>query len=489
MIEATPHEVSGRAGARARISGAREGSRYDETLDEFFLASRSLRAGSVVTLLLSTSFGVNAVLYATWLGYLMGIWAFAIQIAWSLSFLLIARFAGTVSAGTSLHGFLEQRFGSTTRRVAAVCSILGLAYFVGWEVNIAKSTVGGFTAGTGSQPLTFSWWFNRPGWVIAIVVGTAVLISGVFGRRLTARFNVMLNIVKTGLLVGVTATVGGGALLASQTVVGHAMIPSVHTAIAAIGISGLLTSLLFNLLWQFVDNSSWIAVASGRAIHQPLAARSLKWTGFWVFVTVNGLGTILGALLRGVSGVSSSNALAAVTRTTPVLHTVLVAAIAVLVLASVVSLVDVIVLAITQAAIVDLGVLSRKIRNIRVGHARWAVFVIGLLAAWGVNAWVQWLGGNIFEFVYVMIIAQLGLSGPVIVGLLSSRRIRGPMWVPIVMSVGIGIGAAVVGSALKIQSLVDSAGAATILISTLGAIALRVTMRGSRGSLSSASLT
>ncbi|OGO87116.1 MAG: hypothetical protein A2Y24_05915 [Clostridiales bacterium GWE2_32_10] len=75
-------------------------------LDKYFLGGREVATKRASNLLISTSFGANAILYAAWLGYTMGFWAILIQAAWCLSFLLLARFADQVYHHTSLHDFL-----------------------------------------------------------------------------------------------------------------------------------------------------------------------------------------------------------------------------------------------------------------------------------------------------------------------------------------------------------------------------------------------
>ena len=51
----------------------------DNCLDKHFLAERKIKPLGVSQLLSSASFGANAVLYAVWLGYLMGVWAITIH--------------------------------------------------------------------------------------------------------------------------------------------------------------------------------------------------------------------------------------------------------------------------------------------------------------------------------------------------------------------------------------------------------------------------
>jgi hypothetical protein len=443
------------------------GDRYESTLDEYFLASRSLKRSFIVNLLLSAAFGVNAILFAAWLGYLMGLWAFAIQIAWSLSYILLARYVRSVSGATSLHDFLGQRFGRATRRVAAVCSIIGLTYFVGWEVSIARVTLAGF-ASTGSTT-SFQWLVVRASVFIGIAAAIAILYSSLFGRRADAHANRVLNVLKSTLLIGIVAVLAVAAALSSHSSLGHELLPPLNKAVTAVGAVGLLTSLLFNLAWQFVDNSSWQSFNSGKAADPQTMTKDLGRTALWAFITVNGLGTLAGALMRGVNDVTSNNILVRMSAVVPRFGGVLAVAICILVFASMISLIDVIILAITQALVVDVGVFGRKISVVRKMHARVVVLAVGALAAWGVQAWVNWLGGSIFNFVYIVVIAQLSLSGPVLVGLIKGSRSHSFMWLIILCSGLVGVVSSVIGSALSISVLVDGAGALTVAISIIGA--------------------
>jgi hypothetical protein len=55
-------------------------------IENYLLARGELGKSSIVNLLLSSSFGINALFYAVWLGYTVGFWAIIIQLSWGLSF-------------------------------------------------------------------------------------------------------------------------------------------------------------------------------------------------------------------------------------------------------------------------------------------------------------------------------------------------------------------------------------------------------------------
>ena len=78
----------------AGFVGARRYSqqRYDGPLQDFLLASKGLERGSLIQLLLSTSFSLNGMLYQIWLGYKIGLWALLVQGFWVLSYFWLAKY-------------------------------------------------------------------------------------------------------------------------------------------------------------------------------------------------------------------------------------------------------------------------------------------------------------------------------------------------------------------------------------------------------------
>ena len=79
------------------------------TIENFLLGGRTLGKMSIVNLLLSSSFGVNALFYAVWLGFTVGVWGLVIQGAWALSFVLLTPYSDRLRSGNSLHDFLGKK--------------------------------------------------------------------------------------------------------------------------------------------------------------------------------------------------------------------------------------------------------------------------------------------------------------------------------------------------------------------------------------------
>jgi hypothetical protein len=300
----------------------------------------------------------------------------------------------------------------------------------------------------------------------------AIIYSSLFGRRADAHANKILNVVKSILLIGSVALLTGSAVFASHSALSREMLPPLPQAISAVGAIGLATNILFNLAWQFVDNSSWQSFNSGEATDQKGMRRDLNRSALWVFITVNSLGTLIGSLMRGVGGVTSNNILVKMSQAVPHWNEAFAIAICILVFASMVSLVDVIVLAITQALVVDISILNQKMPLVRRRHARFAVLLVGIFAAWGVQAWVSWLGGSIFNFVYIVVIAQLSLIGPVLIGLLRPSKVTSRMWLAILAGAVIGFLSSILGTVLDMATLVNGAGVFAVSASIAGAVFL-----------------
>lgn len=72
-------------GAFFRLPGASPHAESQGPLQGFLLADQGLSKQSVVTLLFSTSFSLNGLLYQAWLGYQIGLWAILVQLAWAYS--------------------------------------------------------------------------------------------------------------------------------------------------------------------------------------------------------------------------------------------------------------------------------------------------------------------------------------------------------------------------------------------------------------------
>jgi hypothetical protein len=117
---------------------------------------------------------------------------------------------------------------------------------------------------------------------------------------------------------------------------------------------------------------------------------------------------------------------------------------------------------------IDLEIIRKKhMKDKKVGMrtARIVTIIMGILAAWGVQLFIKLLGGTIFNFVYVLIVAQLSLLGPIVVGLVCKPRKVKHMWIAIALPVVLGISSNIIGAIFKISALIDAAGTISALSS------------------------
>jgi hypothetical protein len=444
--------------------------RLGAPLTDFLLAARRLPRASVVSLLLSSSFGLNALFYAAWLGYTIGAWALVIQAAWALSFVLLVPFAKSFYDISSLHDLLGRRYGTGTRVVAAFCSLAGMIYLVGWEVGIARGVFTSFfetmpgapLGGVSSQGEIF---------IVGIVLVTlAYTASG--GLTGNAKINLGLNAAKlilTFVLIGFSVVHLYG--LAGDSWAESAF-PSFGSALSQLGLWGILTNVLFNLSWQFVDNSSWQSIIGGSRAEPRSVQKNLKWSGAVIFMTIGLLGTALGIGVSALEGLTPEQVLVQAAVSIPANVEVVMAILVGLVAVCVMSLVDGMLLACALTAIGDIlpatrfGSRMSDVQKLRA--VRFTLVVSAVIAVWGIDVLIRWTGGTIFDFVYIVVITQLSLLGPVVFCWVKGRGSRW-MWIAIPSGLAIGFGAAIIGVTTSRQYLVDGAGTFTILASCLTA--------------------
>jgi hypothetical protein len=67
------------------------------TIQAFYWGDQKIRPSLVASLLLSSSFSLNGLLYQTWLGFQIGWWSILVQVIWCAGFLFLALKCGEVS--------------------------------------------------------------------------------------------------------------------------------------------------------------------------------------------------------------------------------------------------------------------------------------------------------------------------------------------------------------------------------------------------------
>ncbi len=432
-------------------------------LDSFFLANRTIKSSRTSGLLVSASFGANSILYAAWLGYIMGFWALIIHAAWCLSFVLLSRYAQKIYQHTSLHDFLGCRFGCATRRVASLCSIIGLLYFAGWEIAIAKSGVQSLLESAG-----MNLGFALP-LVVAVTILFALLYTTIGGIKANGHIDFILNIVKI-LLLAIVVYALSKSVLSSSNLETSVFLPSMSTAIGGIGIIGFFTNMIFSISWQFVDNTSWQTISSGSKEEANVAKKTLNIASKEVFAAYI-LGTLLGVLLRVIPNLNSDNILGGIA-SSGMANISVVLCVIILLLLSMVSLIDGVGLSVAQTFLVDLrfGEKFKKINGYTL--ARVVTIVFGVIAAWGIQLLLGAIGKSVFDFVYIFIVAQLSLLGVVAVGLMSKNAMSKNMWISILVGALSGITTSICGGIYQLPALTEAAGAISAVSSVLVALIL-----------------
>jgi len=441
-----------------------------QSIPEYFLASRSVRAPLVISLLISGSFSLNGMLYQIYLGYKIGAWSLLTQFAWALSFVFLANFGPRIAQSAGMHNFIGSVFSTTTRKLAALCSIIGLGLQIGWEYNVAKSAFGGL-ASPALPDLTITLMT-----LLVFAIGTFYTLVG--GMRSNSWTDLFENLLKIGcfvfllmLIIGVLET---PAL--SHKDWANAIFPPPSAAIAELTFSGLVANLVFSLAWQFVDMTTWQTAIVTQSKDDPGAtSRSLYWAGFAVFLAPGVLGTFLGLGLVGQSGLDSNSVLPALIRTVgggvPIVVLMTVA-----ISATVMSFIDGMLLGIGYTFITDLlfsetvdrlGLLripdEKTARDLSyqqvvggiMSWTRVALIAAAIAMSFGLGWFSDKWHIGLFDMVYLVIVGQLSIFGPSLVGLLDRRPYPfvGPF--AILVPLVIGYGLAIYGTIYKLGDLVN----------------------------------
>lgn len=436
--------VSGFFGGQSKIRDEFRGP-----LHEYLLANQGLEQQSVVQLLFSTSFSLNGMLYQVWLGYNIGLWALVIQGAWALSYVLLATRVERVRTAKSLHSFLGENFGKWTQILAGACSIVGFTLLIGWEFNVGKSTFEGLFNLDSTQKVSSS--------LVLIFTFATVFASFLYtvvgGLRSNAFANSVQNFVKIivfslMILLVYYANNSSPPAISLQA----ALFPTFSQAIANLGIFGLITNLAFSLVWQFVDMSTWQSViASSRKLDINDTKNALRLGGLAVFIAPGIIGTILGALLAGTPDVSDNNVMTKLVSILPSDSPTLIFLVLVALLASIMSMIDGLLLAAAYSLVCDLLHTQESLEQIDTDRARAEsvltvvrlfVGTIAIVGTLGVLVGlVGWLNISLFDLTYVTIICQLALTGPVFLGLQGRFSANTRMVYAIIFGLIVGFGA------------------------------------------------
>lgn len=454
-------------------------------LSGYLLAGGTLGKVPVQNLLLSTSFGINSIFYQGYLGLTVGLWGIVIQAFWATSFFWLSRHTSAIRDYRGLHDFLSARFGASTRLCAAAMSLIGMTVFLGWEADIGKSTIEGLVVATGAVPAASA--APAANWYIFALAAGTLLYTLIGGLRGNSWANVAQNALKLlvfctllGLLVNLYLSVPANGASSLRNV----FFPSFSELQERLGLWALLGNIVFSLVWQFVDMTTWQSLTASSKATVFDQRHNLRASGILVFFTPGVLGTLLGVFLAQ-SATPGDNvvvkAISALGGAGPVFGFLLLAACA----ACVMSLIDGLFLGSAYTFVVDvlkpntrLDELDKNIKRAKVLllQTRIAVVLVAIFALWLVPKLFGALGyKSSFEAVYLVTVSQLALFGPVWVGLTTPRATAfhtghaQPMWAAILFAFAIGLVCSVVGAAYQVKFLSDGSSTFTVLASLIAA--------------------
>jgi Na+/proline symporter len=450
-----------------------EDNKSEGPLSSYLLAGRSLGRTPVISLLMSSSFALNSLFYGAWLGYSVGLWAFVIQIFWTLSFVLLSRRIDHIRKHKSLHSFLGQ-YGTSTRIAGGVCSLVGMIYLIGWESSILRSTFES-TVATNSPVGTAS---QIAGVLVFAVVATCLLYTVIGGLRGNATVDVVLNTIKSISVVGFVIALFVLLDHAPQQSVRSLLALDLETLMANLGIFGFVTNIAFNVSWQFVDASSWQSIIAGKEVNHGDMKSNVRDSGWTILIMPGLVATLFGIGAHAVAGINANNIVGQVAVASNLLLPGLIVVGTIMMICCVLSLLDGMLLTCAYTLVVDLFHPKSSLEELDANPARaekillvvrMALVLIAAIAVVGVNYLVPALGSN-FDFVYLVIISQLSLLGPVVMALWFDRcKQRWPMSIVILASVLLGTGAVWYGTTMHIAKLVEGAGTITALFSLAAA--------------------
>lgn len=266
------------------------------TIQRFFWGNSTIRPSLTASLMLSSSFGLNGLMYQILLAYQIGYWAVLVQTLWCAGFLLLAwritRVSALSTTGT-LHGIIACYYTERTGQIAAWLSAASFAMLVGWEVVICVQL---FTNLLGGGALTALLWAS-------LILGGAMWYTTSGGIRGDNIANAAGNVIKAVvLLAGTTELL---YLIGFNFNAGFKGADSISKIVTW---SGFATNLFFSFFWQCADMAVWQVVAAtaeeekGRST--ALIANAIA---AWIFPGI--VGTVIGVALASKAGLTGDTIL------------------------------------------------------------------------------------------------------------------------------------------------------------------------------------
>lgn len=248
-----------------------------------------------------------------------------------------------------------------------------------------------------------------------------------------------------------------------------------------IGVVGLITNIAFSLVWQFVDMSTWQNVIASKNQSIEESQKTLTSSGYAVFFAPGFIGTAIGILLANTPDINSNNVMTHVLQNLPD-NPLLVFFVLVALIAAIMSLIDGLLLATGYAVTHDILYHKETLEQLDKDEQRASGVLAGvrlflaLLAITGTVIVHKLLGAfhvALFDIVYILIICQLSLIGPVWIGL--QTQFVGPnnMWYAIAAALVAGFGSVIWSHVSKVTEFMDAAGLVTIVVSLAVAWGIR----------------
>jgi cbb3-type cytochrome oxidase subunit 3 len=447
----------------------------DSPVSSYLLANQSLRPPAVISLLLSTSFGLNYLFFQIWLGYTVGAWGFVTQGAWVVGMILLGKFSKEIKKYKSLHELLGKKFGKKTRTVASICSIVGILFMMGWEAGVGVNSLSSIFQSSGNMKSIDSDF--RANILVICVVSGCLFYTLIGGLRGNADADKLLNVFKI-LIVSLLALLLVSIFWKENPALWvSTLFPSYDTMRTNYGLWGLITGVTFSLTWQFVDNSTWQTIIAGGVDEkddQSQMKKNLLVSGLAAFVAPGIIGTVLGIGLLSIKELNQDFLFAKIIELSPLPNGLTVFLVFSMIIACIMSLIDGLFLTAAYTLVIDIFHPKKTLNEIDSNKdgrektlllIRISLVLIAIISIWGVRWVYEFLDLKLFDCFYVMMITQLALLGPVVIALTTKRNVRYSLSFAILSSLIFGFSLVVVAKSIRIPWLLDGAGTFTMIFS------------------------
>jgi hypothetical protein len=95
------------------------------------------------------------------------------------------------------------------------------------------------------------------------------------------------------------------------------------------------------------------------------------------------------------------------------------------------------------------------------------IVAFGIISVWGFEHILRSFAINLFDFLYIIVISQLSLIGPVVFGLYGKEKKNMFMWIAIALALVVGFGSSVIGGMTGNKILIDGAGTFSVVASLM----------------------